>query len=131
MSIEEKVIKDRLNTSQIQSWGLGIVGAFVGGVAGWLLCSLMHQNGFYALALPGAGIGLGFALLSKRPMISGGVFCAVAAFAVSIFWEGINRPFVVDDSLSYFFANLHELTPPTWLFVGLGTVLAYWFGQGR
>lgn len=131
LSAEGKAILDASRDSVAKSMALGIVGAILGGVVGWLACTWLAQQGFYALALPGAAIGLGYGALSKRPMIAGGLLCAVAALAVGITWEGLNRPFIADESFSFFLAHLQDLKPVSMLFIGLGVVFAFWFGRGR
>ena len=131
LSPEGRAILDASRGSAATSWALGIVGAVLGGVAGWFICGWLAQQGFYALALPGAAIGLGFSGLARRPMVAGGVFCAVAAILVGIAWEGFHRPFNADESFSYFLSHLQDLTPVTFLFIGLGGVFAFWFGRGR
>lgn len=131
LSPEGKAILDASRDSIPKSMALGIVGAILGGVVGWFVCTWLAHQGFYALALPGATIGLGFGALSKRPMILGGILCAIAALIVGVAWEGVNRPFIADESFSFFLANLQDLKPATMLFIGLGVVFAFWFGRGR
>ena len=41
------------------NWPLGIVGAVAGGVAGYFVFFWIAQQGFYAIMLPGAAVGLG------------------------------------------------------------------------
>jgi len=57
----------------------------------------------------------------------------LAGFALGIAMEWYLFPFNVDKSLSYFLQNLNNLDNPQrmWVFVGLGTLFAGWFGLGR
>lgn len=117
------------DSSSAKSWALGILGAAIGGGVGWFLFGLLYNEGFYALALPGALVGLGFGKLSRRPMIAGGVFCAVLALVLMLMCEWHFRPWLDDESLGYFFSHLHDLTTATLLFLLLGVVLAFGFGR--
>ena len=109
----------------------GIVGGIIGGVMGYFAFKWMVSQGFYGLAIPGALVGLGFGALSRRPMIAGGIASAVIGLAVMLWCEWKTFPFVKDDSLSFFLQNLSDLNGATWLFLVLGTVMAFWFGRGR
>jgi Na+/phosphate symporter len=126
-----KAIREMMMVSRGRAWTGGIVGAILGGVFGWFAFHWLLQYNLYALALPGALIGLGFGFFSKRHMVLGGVFCAIVGLVLMLFCEGVGRPWNTDDSLGYFFQNLHKLTAPTWLFLVLGTGMAFWFGRGR
>ena len=79
-SQDDGPIRGSTSASLAKSWGLGIIGAAIGGLVSWGIYDWLLSQGFYALALPGAALGFGFAAMAKRPMLSGGVFCAVAAF---------------------------------------------------
>lgn len=114
-----------------KAWGLGVVGATLAAVVGWFVFGWLFNEGFYALALPGALIGFGFGLLSKRTMVDGGIFCAILAALLMIFCEWHHRPFIADGSLSYFLTHLHETEFTTKLMFVLGVVFAFWFGKGR
>jgi len=132
LSDEGKAILDASRDSIGLSWVKGIVGAFLGAIVGWFIYGWAYSQGFYALALPGALVGLGFGALSRRSMIAGGVFCAVVAFVLMVLCEWNTSPFSADDSLGYFVTHLHQLdSQMTWLFMALGVVFAFWFGRGR
>ena len=116
----------------LRSWGLGIVGAVVGSVAGWFIFGWLRGQGFYALSIPGALVGLGFGYFARRPMIAGGIFCAVVAFFLMVACEWNSAPFTVDDSFSYFLTHIHKVDSQlTLVLLGLGVVFAFWFGKGR
>ena len=57
------------------------------------------------------------------------VVCGAAALPLGLLAEGLVRPFLVDNSLGYFWKHLHELTPLTWLLLILGAVLAFLWGK--
>jgi len=114
-----KAILDASRDSIAVSFGRGIIGAALGGVVGWFAFDWMLSHGYNALAMPGALVGIGFGLLSRRSMFVGGLFCAV------------HFPFTADGSLSYFLAHLLQLKPFTLLLLGIGTIFSFWFGKGR
>jgi hypothetical protein len=125
-----------LNTMRIgvgRAWMQGVVGAVVGGAAGWLGFTLLLSQDLYGLALPAATLGLGFALFARRPLhFAGGLFCAVSGLLLMVFCEWKIGAFNADDSFGYFLTHLHEVdNPRTIMFLVLGTVFAFWFGRGR
>lgn len=116
---------------QIVGFALGIVGAMVGGAAGYFVFSLLLQNGFYAMVLPGTLIGLGCGLLSGMKSNLLGMICAATALLLGIYTEGHLLPFVADDSFAFFVANLHHLPLTHMIMIALGALFAFWFGKGR
>jgi hypothetical protein len=132
LSPEGKAILAASQSSIAKSWGLGIVGAILGGIAGWFIYGWLFNQGYYALALPGAAVGLGFSALARRPMIAGGAFCAVAAFFLMAACEWKDSAFVADDSYLYFLTHIHKVDSMATLgFIALGVAFAFWFGKGR
>ena len=124
-------VRKMMSISPGVAWGGGIVGAILGGIFGWFVFGWLCSQGFYALALPGAAVGLGFGWAARRPMIAGGIFCAIVSIPLMLMCEATYRPWVKDESYEYFFANLHQLTPMTWIFFALGVAMAFWFGRSR
>jgi hypothetical protein len=108
----------------------GLAGAVVGAAAGYWLAGWALRQGFYAMALPGGLLGLGYGLAARRYSPVGAVVCAIAAVPVGLFTEWAHMPFVRDASLDFFLRNLGALRGMTWLMVGLGAVGAYWFAIG-
>ena len=77
-------------------------------------------------------VGLGFSALSRRTMIAGGIFCAVVSFFLTAACEWNNSPFDSDQSFTYFLANIHNVdSQMTLVMIGLGVLMAFWFGRGR
>ena len=112
----------------------GVIGAVLGGAFGFGLCWwLTVKMGIYAVAMPGAFLGLGCGTLSRIRSIPLGLLCLVAGFALGIVMEWFLFPFRDDPSLGYFLQNLNRLDNPsrTRLFVGLGMLFAGWFGLGN
>lgn len=109
----------------------GLLGAIVGGVVGYFVFTWLAHQGFYALVLPGALLGLGCASLMRVDSSLAGVLCALVAVPLSLFCEWCAFPFVADRSLGYFVTHMHELRAMTWIMVVLGAVFAFWLGKGR
>ncbi len=124
-------IKSMMTVSSASAWGGGIIGAAIGGAAGFYAFKWLLTQGYYGLALPAILLAIGFAIGARKSMISGGVFCAVAGLMLMIFSEWSTSPFVKDESLGYFLKNLTDLQSVTKIFIAVGTVVAFWFGRGR
>jgi hypothetical protein len=113
------------------NWLLGLLGAAAGGAAGYFLFFLLTREGFYGLILPGAALGLGCGALLGGKSNAVGAACGVLALLLGIFTEWRFAPFIVDDSLWFFIAHLHELTLTTLVSIAVGGLFAFWFGRGR
>lgn len=109
----------------------GVVGALVGGAVGHLLFLAMAKRGFYAMVLPGAFVGLGCGLLSRRRSVPLGIACGVLGLVVGVLTEWLYAPFVQDKSLSFFLAHIHELSGRSLIMMLAGAGFAFWFGLGR
>jgi len=112
----------------------GIIGGAVGGAVGYFLFRWLLTQGFYALVLPGALLGLGAGLAARGRSQVLAIVCAIAALGLAIFAEWSHAPFKKpNDSLLYFVTHLHQLDGAVvkYIMMGLGTACAYWFGQGR
>ena len=124
-----KAILDASRDSIAVSFVRGVVGAVIGGVIGWFAFDWLLSHGFYALALPGALVGWGFGLLSRRSMLIGGLFCAVAGFALMVVCHWSHS--VTDDSLLHYVTHQHQISQTTYLFLAIGTLFSFWLGKGR
>lgn len=133
LSEEGQIILESMRGSKIRAWLRGIVGASIGGAVGWFAFGLLMSQGMYGLALPGATVGLGFALLARRPLgITAGLFCAVAGLLLMACCEWQIGAFKDDNSFLYLLTHLHQVdSSQTIMFLVLGTVFAFWFGCGR
>lgn len=115
--------------ARIVSNTLGLVGGVVGGFVGYSLFFWITRQGFYALILPGALLGLGCGLLARHGSVARGVICGVAGVALGLYTEWTFAPFRDDASLSYFLTHVHTLRPVTLLMIALGGLIAYWLGK--
>ena len=118
-------------THAIRDMALGAAGGLLGGCLGFFLFSLIAREGFYAIAPPGALVGLGCGCLSGRKSLLLGILCAVLGLLVGIVAEWRSAPFVKDSGFSFFLLHLHKLSPVTQILISLGALLAFWFGRGR
>lgn len=124
--------QNRPSTQPVVSILLGLGGAVLGGAIGFYICVWLHRQGFYALALPGAGLGMGCGMLSRTRSVPLAVICAISAAVLGVFTEWRMRPFENDKSLEFFLKNIQDINAPiTWVFLVLGVVFAAWFGLGR
>lgn len=114
---------------------LGVVGAAVGGVLGYLAFLWIVRQGLYALILPGAALGLGAGLGARHNSHSAAAGYGVLALLLTIFCEWRFAPFAVDDSLPFFVTHLHELRPMKLIMIGIAGFVAYrlaiGFGPGQ
>ena len=115
-----------------KSISFALLGALLGGLLGYHAFFWAFKQGFYAMILPGALLGLGasFARCRHRAIP---IVCALGALWLGLFTEWRGRPFLADGSWSYFVSHLGKLKPMTWVMISLGTVLAFWlpFSQRR
>jgi hypothetical protein len=107
-----------------------VVGAILGGLLGYLAFGWIVTQGFYALALPGAAVGIGCGLLSTTRSLLRGILCGVAGLVLGFYSDWSQRPFLADDRFGYYLTHLHQLAPITLILIGLGGLLSFWFGKG-
>ena len=109
----------------------GLLGAGLGGFAGYFAFGWLAHQGLYAVALPGAFLGLGCGWFVKQRSVLLSVVCAVAALGLGVFSEWSYMPFIADGSFGYFIAHLHLLAPIKLIMLALGGVFGFWFSLGR
>jgi uncharacterized membrane protein YsdA (DUF1294 family) len=109
----------------------GLLGGVVGAIAGIWLFEWAIGQGYYALVVPGAMVGLGCGLAATDDSNLRGVFNAALAFGTGILAEWRSRPFKADDSLAYFVTHLGQLQQLTWVMLIVGTVVGFWWGRER
>lgn len=115
--------------NRVISTMLGVIGAVVGGVFGYVLFFWIARQGLYALVLPGASIGLGCGLLARHRSVIRGVACALAGLALGLYTEWRFEPFMADDRFSYLVLHFYALRPITLIMIGLGAALSYYLGK--
>lgn len=115
--------------TDIKNWLLGIAGAIAGGVVGYFATAWILSQGFYALALPGALLGLGCGRFSGMRSPPLGIVCGVAGLALGLMTDWMLRPFIADDSLVYYLTHLSDLKPFTMMMIVLGGYFGWSFGR--
>jgi hypothetical protein len=111
--------------------GWPLFGAIAGGTLGHFVFLWLARQGFYALALPGALLGLGCGLFLRHRSLPLAAVCGLFALALGILSEWRVAPFVADVSFGYFLTHLPQLRPWTWLMIGLGSIFGFWLALGR
>lgn len=113
------------------TWLLGLLGAAGGGVVGFVVFVWLGRQGYYVLALPGIGLGLGAGLMARRHARGLSMVCGVAGALLALVADWCVAPFVVDESFGYFCTHLHEVHSIGLLAIALSGVAAYWLSEGR
>ena len=103
----------------------GLAGAAIGGVAGYFAFLWIARQGFYALAVPPAMLGLGAGLCARGRSTPLLIVCGIAGLALGLFTEWRFAPFSADESLTYFLTHLHKLSGVTWIMLAIGTYLSF------
>ena len=107
---------------------LGLVGAIIGGAVGVALVYWLRNQGFYAMMIPGAFVGLGAHVASPYPSNLRGAILGVAGLFVgvvtewAVFWSG-------DPKFTVFLQEFPKQPTITFLMIGAGAIMAYWFGR--
>jgi len=115
--------------NRVMSTMMGVIGGIVGGVFGFVLFFWIIKQGFYAMVLPGASVGLGCGLLARHRSTPRGVACAIAALLLGLYTEWRYMPFIADDRFGFLVTHFYSLRPITLVMIGLGTALAYYLGK--
>ncbi len=120
----------RVNIHPVISLLLGLGGAVAGGVLGHFAFLWIAQQGFYALALPGALLGVGCGMLAPTRSVPLAAVCGGLALVLGIFSEWRCAPFIKSSGLGYFLSHLSDLRPLTLFMIVLGGVLGFYFALG-
>ncbi len=109
---------------------LVLLGAIAGGVVGYFGFLWIASQGFYALVLPGALLGVGASMgRNKSTVVS--MICGILALALGLFAEWRFAPFIKDNSLGYFLSHTHQLKPITWIMIAAGAAIGFWMPFSR
>lgn len=112
--------------------GLVLLGAVLGGFAGFVSFKWLLTQGLYGLLLPGGMLGMGAGLF-RTPSKVIAVLCGALALFVGLFAEWNVSPFLKDASLPYFLSHFYDLPPFTLLMIALGAAIGFWipFRRGQ
>jgi len=109
---------------------LALCGAFLGGTLGYFAFFWIASQGFYALVLPGAAVGLGAGVVANRSQWVA-VVCGILAAALGVWTEFRFAPFRADGSFTYFVTHLQNLRPITLVLIAVGTAVGFWIPYRR
>jgi hypothetical protein len=115
---------------QIRTIALGLLGAVIGGCLGYFAFFWIVRQGFYALLVPPALLGLAAGLCAWNKSSILAIICGVGGLALGLFTEWRFEPFIADASLSYFITHVHQLRPVTLIMLAVGAVLSYRLALG-
>lgn len=111
---------------------LVLIGATLGGLAGYFAFWWIYRQGFYGLVLPGGLLGFGAGIFRPRSKVTP-IICSAAALALGLFTEWHFFPFKQDKSLGFFLTHVHHNPPITLIMIAVGTVVGFWipFRRGQ
>jgi hypothetical protein len=115
--------------SSIVSNALGLVGAAIGGVAGYALFFWIASKGYYGMMIPGALMGLGSSLLARHRSVPRGAVVGLSALVLGVYTEWRYAPFKADQSFGFLVTHLTDTSPITLLMIGFGALFAFWMGR--
>ena len=113
------------------AWLRGMVGAIAGAIAGWYLLRWLLSFGLLGLVIPGAFVGFGFGLASRRSMPLAGVFCGIVALIFGLYCDHATNVNGADDTFVRYLGSLSTVNPINLIMIAVGAVVAYWLGKGR
>jgi hypothetical protein len=108
---------------------LGLVGATIGGVLGYWAFFAIVRQGFYALVLPGALVGMGCGLLAQHRSFARGIVCGLAGLVLGLYTDWGFEKFNADRSFQYFATHFYKLEPVTLFMIAAGGLIAFWTGK--
>ncbi len=106
---------------------LGLVGAALGGVAGYFLYRWIASTGLYGGMIPGAFLGLGCGLLARHPSYARGVVCGIAGLALGLFADWTTT--ITDKSFWEYVQDFKSVNRVLQLMILFGAVIAFWIGK--
>jgi len=115
---------------QPKTIALGLLGAAIGGGVGYFAFFWAARQGFYALVLPPALLGLTAGYFARCRSTPLAIVCAIAGLALGLYTEWQRAPFIADKSFPYFLIHVHQLKPFTLLMLVLGVFMCYRFALG-
>lgn len=113
-----------------KTFALGLLGAAIGGSIGYFAFGWILKQGFHAIMVPPAMLGLGAGYLSRGRSQPLAIVCAVAGLSLGIFSEWRYFPFMRDESFPFFITHLHHMQPIVLGLLALGTFMCYRFALG-
>jgi len=127
----QKAILYVVQGSMTGAWVRGLLGAIIGGGAGWFAYFWLLNQGYDGLMIPGALVGAGFSILSRRSAWSFGAACAVMGLGLMLVCEWQSLVNFRKGPFLDFLTNLHQLNTPNKIMLCVGTLVAFWLGKGK
>jgi hypothetical protein len=106
---------------------LGLVGATLGGVAGFYVYRWILNQGFIGGMIPGAFLGLGCSLLARHPSIPRGVVCGVAGLVLGFFTDWYTT--ITKQTFWEYLLDMKSINQVILLTIAIGTLIAFWLGK--
>jgi hypothetical protein len=106
---------------------LGVVGAALGGVAGFYLYCWIVSKGFVGGMIPGAFLGLGCGLLAQHPSYARGVACGIGGLVLGFFADWYTN--VTTKTFWEYLQDLKSVNQVYLLMILFGAVIAFWIGK--
>ena len=106
---------------------LGLVGALLGGAAGFYTYRWILSKGFIGGMIPGAFLGLGCSLLARHPSFARGVICGIAGLVLGFFTDWYTND--TDDTFWVYLQNVQSINQVVLLTIVIGTFIAFWLGK--
>ena len=113
-----------------QSIAIALLAAVAGGCVGYFAFFWIAQQGFYAIMLPPALVGLaaGYCMPSRSQPLA--IVCGIGGLALGLFTEWRFAPFIVDASFLYFITHAYKLDGIKLLMLAIGSVASYRMALG-
>ncbi|WP_010584042.1 hypothetical protein [Schlesneria paludicola] len=110
---------------------LGVIGAVLGGVAGYYAFFWIVRQGFYALIVPSAVMGLvgGYAIRGRSVPFA--IICGFAGLALALFTEWRFAPFKKDPSLLFFLTHVFQQNTITLIMIAICPIISYRLALGQ
>jgi hypothetical protein len=106
---------------------LGLVGAALGGVAGFYVYRWILNQGFIGGMIPGALLGLGCSLLARHASLARGVVCGVAGLMLGFFTDWYTN--VTQQTFWEYLLDIKSVNQVILLTIAIGTLIAFWLGK--
>jgi hypothetical protein len=106
---------------------LGVVGAALGGVAGFYLYCWIVSKGYIGGMIPGAFLGLGCSLLARHTSYPRGIVCGIAGLVLGCFADWYTN--ITTKTFWEYLQNVKSLNQVVILMILFGAVIAFWIGK--
>jgi len=106
---------------------LGLVGAAIGGVAGFYIYRWVLSQGFIGGMIPGAFLGLGCSLLARHASFARGVVCGVVGLILGFFTDWYTN--LTDETFWTYLQDVKSLNQVVLLTIAVGAFIAFWLGK--